>query len=220
MRKLLAIGTTLALGLAASSQSAANRGFVPLPELGGKDAGLQARFVGYQDQKVTIQVQNVTRQARSFQSAGLFFVPDGDPDKAPQRMGAAGPFEVQEQGRWRDEQDLKVAPGQTVTLRLKVFCLDSHRASPANGQSFRFAKQRLPNALRKDIEQDATSINTSEAYAPAAKSSAIQQKVWKHRNKSWIKLEGERANEKGSSPAPQRQLLRRRAPIEQTNVAP
>jgi hypothetical protein len=219
MRRSCAIGIALTLVLLGAAPASAGEGFVPLPQLGGKDAGLKARFVGYQDHQVTIEVQNATRQPRIFQSAGLFFVPQGDPDKAPQRMGAAGPFEVEEQGRWRDQQSLEVAPGQTVKLRLKVFCLDSHRASPTDGQAFRLAKQRLPQSLRQDIETGATRINATNTYAPAAKGSAIQSEVWKHRNKKWIKLEGERAREQGAPPQGEQRFRHQRQMINQSNIA-
>jgi hypothetical protein len=155
-----------------------------------------------------VDVRNKGKRAATFDAKGLYFVPRGDPERAPQRLGAAGPFEQEQQGSWERKEKVKVKPGQAMRLKLQVFCLDSHRSSPGSAQGFSVARKRLPKNLRKKISGGAQGILKGAADVPSA-NSAIQGHVWKTRNKKWIKLEGERKSEKSSGGTSQRHRLRR-----------
>jgi hypothetical protein len=207
---------TLCLGLLLAGTAHAGS-FAPIPALDGKKTSLQLRqvdFTGGASGQVVVEVRNAGHQAQTFQARGLYFVPQGDAQSAPQRVGAAGPFEVNQGNGWQRKTELQIQPGQTVRLKLQTFCLDSHRGSPGKGQGFKVARERLPKHLTTEIESGAQKI--LKAKAPAAANGDIQSHVWNSRNKKWIKLEGERANEKDGSE--QRSL--RRMPIQrQQNIA-
>ena len=86
-------------------------------------------------------MQNPTATEQEFSAAGLFFVPAMNPDEAPQRLGAVGPYEV---GTARLEK-MKIAAGASVKANLDVYCIDSHRRSP--NWTLRFASR--PSACRR-----------------------------------------------------------------------
>ncbi len=70
--------------------------FVPLPDVGDK-AELQIRVVRYDGStngKMVVDVRNNGKTRTRFVAEGIYFIPAGDPEKAPQRLGAAGPFTV------------------------------------------------------------------------------------------------------------------------------
>jgi hypothetical protein len=185
--------------------------FAPVPALDGQKTDLQIRqvdFTGGASGQVIVDVRNAGQHAQTFHAKGLYFVPKGDAQSAPQRVGAAGPFEVKQGQSWRHKTELLIQPGQTVRLKLQTFCLDSHRGSPGKGQGYSIANKRLPKQLTTEIETGAQRLIRAKG-APAAATDDIQSHVWKSRDKKWIKLEGERANEKdggGSSMRPMRRL--------------
>lgn len=172
--------------------------FDPVPAApGGKPSGLQLRVVTYDGSvngAITVEVKNPTASPLDFTASGLFFVPDVDPDQAPQRLGAVGGLVHQ---KVRAEK-LSIAGGATEKLTLDVYCIDSHRPSPSSSTPFRVAKARLPPQLAQDI--DTNTKNAAASYggvpAPAAKS-AVQSEVWKSRDSKWIKLDGEGKQEAG-----------------------
>lgn len=178
---------------------ARGKGFAPLPAQKGRSTRLEIRFVEYKGGQVIADVRNRTRRPLVFDPQGLYFVPDGNPEKAPQRMGAAGTFEVLESEAWKVRDKMKVAAKKVMRVRLQVFCLDSHRASPSNGQGFSVARRRLPRGLQKRIVKGANSalMGRGARQLPSARNSA-QAHIWKVRNSRWIRLEGERRNEKPS----------------------
>jgi hypothetical protein len=148
---------------------------------------------------MVVDVQNGNKRAQEFVAKGLFFVPQGDPGHAPQRLGAAGPFQVEGTPTSQHQQTITIQPGKTTRLELQVFCLDSHRSSPGASQAFRVAKSRLPKELRREISAGTGKILfKSNGNVDAAKS-AIQSHVWNSRNKKWIKIEGERNNERSTN---------------------
>ena len=92
-----------------------------------------------------------------------------------------------------------LAPSQKATLRLQLFCIDSHRASPSSSTPFRLAQKRLPKQLRQDIEKGTRALLKSKKAKNAKQIRGdVQGHGWKTRNKKWIRLEGERSNEKQS----------------------
>ena len=196
MRKLITFALT-ALLAAALPVSAFAGPFVPVPQA----KKMKIRFVKYTggaSGRMIVEVRNDAKRTQKFSARGLYFVPGGDPDKAPQRLGAAGPFEANEGQQWNRKESVKIQPGATVRLKLQVFCLDSHRSSPGASQKFSVALKRLPKQLSGQINQGAKGI-LRKHKAPSAATSEIQSHVWKTRNKKWIKLQGERKNEKSSS---------------------
>ncbi len=178
----------LVVSLTASAAS-----FTPLPPdvPGEAPSGLEARVVRYNGStngSMTVEVSNPTDKPLEFAAAGLYFVPRGDPDNSPQRLGAVGPYEANH-GRY---ERLTVAPGAKVKASLDVYCIDSHRASPTSNTPFSIARDRLPPTLRKEIDDEAKAVTTGTGglSAPASKA-AVQSTVWKNRDKKWIKLDGE-----------------------------
>jgi hypothetical protein len=183
--------------------------YVPMPKTDGKQTPLRIRFVEYTggvNGEMIVDVRNPSRRTETFTAEGLYFVPDGDPEKAPQRLGATGPFQIVEPAHGaaitpsgevappkaatvvaRTAESLALAPGREVRVRLQVFCIDSHRPSPQASHTFHLGGERLPKTLREEI---ATKTRASLAKArvaypkaapaalmPAAKAE-IQQNVW------------------------------------------
>jgi len=176
--------------------------YAPVPKLQGKKSGeLKMRFVRYTggtNGEMIVDVRNDGKVARTFEASGIYFVPKGDPEAAPQRLGAAGPFEIVSGKSRTAAEKLVVAPGQNKRLHLSVFCIDSHRSSPEAKHRFKIASTRMPKKLRRKI-----STGTSKAirankgdFKRAPAKAAIQSEVWRSRDEDWIKLQGERRMEK------------------------
>ena len=195
MRTITSLATVLALTLLASV-ALAGPPTQPLPTEKGHHKDLQIRFVKYTggaSGRMVVEVHNRGASPAVFDPKGLYFVPQGDPESAPQRLGAAGPFEGPS-GQARET--LRIPAGKRVTLQLQVFCLDSHRSSPRASQKFHISKKLLPKTLRKSIQFEADAEIRGAKGDLKRAVPKIQGKVWKTRNKKWIKLEGERRNEK------------------------
>ena len=160
-------------------------------------AKLEMRAVQYDGStngRLHVQIRNSGKTAQKFSAQGLYFVPDGDPDSAPQRLGAVGPMQIANDSK--EVSELDVAPGATVDVVLDVFCIDSHRASPSPQNKFSVGVKRMPKELVQTIEKradqavDAARAEGNAAPRPAAKSS-IQGEVWRSRDSKWIELDGE-----------------------------
>jgi hypothetical protein len=161
------------------------------------DAKLEVRAVEYDGStngRLRVQVRNPGKAAQKFSARGLYFVPEGDPDTAPQRLGAVGPMQLA--GGDKELGELDVAPGATVDLVLDVFCIDSHRSSPSPQNAFNVGATRMPRELAQTIEHRADQAVESArgqgnaAPRPAAKAS-IQGEVWRSRDAKWVELDGE-----------------------------
>jgi hypothetical protein len=180
--------------------AAAATGFEKLPGEQGKTSPLLMRIVEYQGSTngaITVEVKNPTSQPQEFNAKGVYFVPTGSANEAPQRLGAVGPFQLQSSnGASQRMTHTTIAAGTTARMTLDVYCIDSHRASPSSSTSFRVAKERAPKPLIESIEADAarSTADMGGVSAPAAKST-VQSEVWKNRDKKWIKLDGEGAQE-------------------------
>ncbi len=199
LRHLLALTVLLALG----ASPALAQPFVSMPEATGASENLRIRFVTYDGSTngaMVVEVKNTGRSTAKFSADGLFFIPKGDPEKAPQRLGAAGPLVEVAGKKERIHADGKVAiaGGTSKTLRLEVFCIDSHRSSPSSETKFSVAKKKLPKELRKELRTSNQAIYRKNKGDFKKSKSAVQSNMWKQRDKKWIKLEGERANEKSS----------------------
>jgi hypothetical protein len=183
---------------------AAATGFEKLPGEQGKTSPLLMRIVQYQGSTngaITVEVKNPTNTPQEFSAKGIYFVPTANANEAPQRLGAVGPFQLQSNnGLSQRMEHLTIAAGATERLKLDVYCIDSHRASPSSSTLFRIAKDRVPAALSKAIDADANAA--AEGYggvsSPKAKSS-VQSEVWKNRDKKWIPLDGEGKQEAAKS---------------------
>lgn len=164
---------------------------------------LQIRAIEYDGSTngtLKVQIKNTDKSAQSFSATGLFFVPNGDPDSAPQRLGAVGPMQLAAGGGAKETTKIEVAAGATVEVALDVFCIDSHRSSPSPANVFTVGQKRLPKDLTSTIEKRAD-MAVKKAYSdgesaprPAAKS-AIQSEVWRSRDANWVPLEGEGSQE-------------------------
>jgi hypothetical protein len=189
--------TSFLAGLAAPAMADK---FVPLPDLGGKGEDLQIRVVRYDGStngKMVVDVRNAGKTGTRFVAEGIYFIPAGDPEKAPQRLGAAGPFTVV--GRAAEPsslQELVLQPGETRQLQLDVFCIDSHRGSPSSSTRFSVAGKRMPRELRQTIATDTAKIIRRNKGDVAKSKDEIQSTTWQARDRKWIKLEGERKQEK------------------------
>lgn len=190
--------------------------FVPLPDLGGKGEDLKIRVVRYDGStngKMVVDVRNTGKTSTRFVAEGIYFIPTGNPEKAPQRLGAAGPFTVV--GRKADPsslQELVLQPGETRQLQLDVFCIDSHRSSPSSSTGFSVAGKRMPKELRQTIASDAAKIIRRNKGDVEKSKSEIQSTTWQARDRKWIKLEGERKQEKAAPSPANDQVQQRRHP--------
>lgn len=162
------------------------------------DSKLQIRAIEYNGSTngtLTVQVKNTEKVPQKFIATGLYFVPEGDPDTAPQRLGAVGPMQIAASSN-KEVSELQIPPGETVEVQLDVFCIDSHRPSPSPQNRFNIGASKLPRELARTIEQRADKMVESEAAAgavaprPAAKAK-IQGEVWRSRDAKWVELDGE-----------------------------
>jgi len=163
---------------------------------------LQIRAVEYNGSTngtLTVQIKNTEKSAQKFVATGLYFVPEGDPDEAPQRLGAVGPMQMATDKK--ETNELAVPAGATVEVQLDVFCIDSHRSSPSPANRFNVGASKLPKQLATQIETRANSAVAKErasgnvaAPRPAAKSE-IQGEVWRSRDAKWVELDGEGTQE-------------------------
>ena len=179
--------------------AAAATDFDKLPGEQGKQSPLLMRIVKYDGSTngaITVDVKNPTDKPQEFSAKGIYFVPTGNPNEAPQRLGAVGPFQLQSTHGPQRTDHTTIAPGATARMTLDVYCIDSHRASPSSSTSFRPAKERMPAPLMRAIDADAekSAAGLGGLSSPAAKG-AVQGEVWKNRDKKWIKLDGEGAQE-------------------------
>lgn len=171
--------------------------FEPVPPVEPKDAQspFALRIVAYDGSTngvLTVDVRNAADKPAVFTPQGLFFVPEVDPDEAPQRLGAVGTLTVIKDASIERHERITVAPGQTVRAQLDVYCIDSHRASPTSSTPFRLGKSRLPKQLvqQNETAAKAAARGSDAAAAPPAKA-LIQSEVWKNRDAAWVPLDGE-----------------------------
>jgi hypothetical protein len=190
----------LVLPIVAALPAAAAPALVPTPD-GQASSHLQLRVVSYDGHTnggMTVEVTNPGPGTETFAAQGLFFVPDGNPNEAPQRLGAVGPMRIEGDDARRDK--IAIPPGGKIVVHLEVYCIDSHRSSPSPQTKFHLAEKRMPRELSTDITNDSQAA--AQPYGgvsspqPAAKS-AVQGQVWKNRDKKWIQLEGEGRQEVG-----------------------
>jgi hypothetical protein len=150
---------------------------------------LQLRVVEYDGAvhgALTVEIRNRGDRAERFTAKGLYFVPDGDPDAAPQRLGAVGPLVID--GAQKDK--IEVPARGKVEVTLEVFCVDDHREAPTSETPFTVARHRMPADLATRIDE--------RAAKPAAKArlDEAQSDVWEERDAKWMPLDGDGAQEK------------------------
>lgn len=188
MRSTLVIASLL--GLAGAAHADGKYHAVP-----GGPSHLQLRVVKYDGEvngELTVQVRNPSSHAASFTARGLYFVPDGDPDRAPQRLGAVGPMQI---GEDREDQ-VRVPAGGTVEVKLDVFCVDDHREAPTSQTAFTLARHRMPAELTRTIDHETrAAAKSAGGFGAPAATEPVQAEVWKARDKAWVKLDGEGAQE-------------------------
>jgi hypothetical protein len=198
VRSLFALATLLL-----AAPALAGDGFVPIPadQTGGHKTGLEIRIAGYDGSvngQFSVDVRNPQKQSVEFAARGLYFVPNGNPDTAPQRLGAVGPFRVKTSKGWEQREKMTIAAGATERLQLDVYCIDSHRGSPSSSTGFHVGKDRIPKTITDDIYRDATKASEkSGGLADPRAKSDVQSQVWKNRDKKWVELDGEGKQEVG-----------------------
>ncbi|MBL4636191.1 MAG: hypothetical protein JKY56_20190 [Kofleriaceae bacterium] len=208
--------------LLAGPSPAQAKDFVTMPEATGAEKNIQIRFVKYDGStngEMVVQVKNTGKTTANFRAEGLFFVPQGSPEKAPQRLGASGPFtESGKRGKRVHQEKLALAPGESKTLRLEVFCIDSHRSSPSSNTQFSLAKNKLPKKMQETMKSSNQAIYKKNKGSLRKSKSAVQSNMWKVRDADWVKLEGERAVEKAPRNGKRRHPMQNR--IQQRNLPP
>jgi hypothetical protein len=195
MNRFLFAACLLASGLVPLRPALADTAFARLPGEQGKTSPLLMRIVQYQGSVngvITVEVKNPTGNPQEFSAKGLYFVPTGNANEAPQRLGAVGPFQLQSRNGPRRLDRATIAPGAIERMTLDVYCIDSHRGSPSSSTTFRLAKDRVPPPLVRAIDDSAekSAASYGGVSAPAARS-AVQSEVWRNRDGKWIELDGE-----------------------------
>lgn len=181
----------------------ADQRFRSVPAAGKGRTPLQLKVVAYDgatNGELTVEVRNPTGKPLRFAAEGLYFIPDGDPDTAPQRLGAVGPLRLaSSEDEDARRSSIAIAAGATVRVKLDVFCIDSHRPSPSSDNTFALGSKRLPRNLTATIEKRSAdaAAGVSGSYAAPAAKSAIQGIVWTARDAKWVELEGEGDQEAG-----------------------
>ncbi len=217
LRRILVVAFLFAL---AGTAPALADDFVAMPEAKASAENLKIRVVKYDGDtngEMVVEVKNTGRTTATFNSDGLFFVPKGDPEKAPQRLGAAGPFtELAGKRSIVRQGKMVVAAGATKRVRLEVFCIDSHRSSPSSSTKFSVAKGKLPKSLRRDLKKGNDAIYRKNKGSLKRSKGEVQSNIWTTRDKDWVKLEGERVQEKAprSKHAPRRHRRPHNAPVQ------
>jgi hypothetical protein len=198
LRALFGLGLLLLAAPALAGDS-----FVPIPadQTGGQKTGLEIRVTGYDGSvngQIGVDVRNPQKHPVEFAARGLYFVPNGNPDTAPQRLGAVGPFRVKTDKGWEQREKMTIAAGAVANLKLDVYCIDSHRGSPSSATGFHMGKDRIPKTITDDIYRDATKASEKSGgiASPSAKGD-VQSQVWKNRDKKWVELDGEGKQEVG-----------------------
>lgn len=204
---------TLSLWLAGSARAETLK---RVPAIDGKTQPLTMRVVAYDGStngRMVVEVVNSGKQTETFLADGIYFVPTGNPEMAPQRLGAAGPLIIIEDGVEKTYlEGIQIPPGSKQTVRLEVFCIDSHRSSPSSDTKFGFAAERLPKELRQKITHGAKQIIRENKGDVTQAKPAIQSHMWETRDADWIKLDGERKQEKAPGTVPPQGQQRRNAP--------
>jgi len=193
----------LALLLGAPAHAATPFAPIPADQTGGNTTGLEMRVVDYSGSVngvIEVEVKNPTSQPVEFTAKGIYFVPDGNADRAPQRLGAVGQFLVQTGKTWQRAKMTSIPAAASAHLKLDVYCIDSHRGSPSSTTSFHLAKTRMPHQVFEAIDHDsaAAAALMGGVSAPAAKST-VQSEVWKDRDAHWVPLDGEGKQEEGKA---------------------
>jgi hypothetical protein len=198
MRTVLLAVLTLLVVL--SGSALADDEFHAVPGAGkGKKMKLRVvRYDGATNGELTVEVKNTGKTSATFDARGLYFVPDMDPAEAPQRLGAVGPMQIAGDEDGERTEKITIAAGDTVTVTLDVFCIDSHRSSPSASTPFTVGKKRMPKSLSRKVDAEGRkAAKKAGGFAAPAAKSEIQGAVWKARDADWVKLEGEGAQEDG-----------------------
>lgn len=190
-----------------------------------KASGLELKVVSYDGSvngELTVEVRNPGKAEIAFSAQGLYFVPDGDANDAPQRLGAVGPMQIAGDKEGKRVDQVKVPAGSAVKVKLDVFCIDSHRPAPNSKTGFALGSKRLPAKLRGTIETRAkAAADEAGGYAAPAAKSRMQSEVWSARDSEWVEIDGEGKQEVGKKAGGRRATpprVQRRAPEQAPQV--
>lgn len=196
-RNLAAFAVSLLVLLAGTAMADGVRHNTKFKRVPGSQLEIRAlEYDGNTNGTLKVQLKNSAKEKLTFSASGLYFVPEGDPDTAPQRLGAVGPIQLGSGDAAKEVTQLEVSAGETVEVALDVFCIDSHRSSPSPKNVFNVGGTRMPKQLASTIEKSADTVVRAEAAkgTPAPRKAAkasIQSEVWKSRDAKWLKLDGE-----------------------------
>jgi hypothetical protein len=188
------------VGALAASASADDR-YHPMPPGPGQDGKFELRVVQYDDGvhgEMTVEVHNLGNVSSNFSARGLYFVPDDNPNTAPQRLAVVGGVRTGSEDAPRDV--IQVAAGGTMKVRFDVYCIDEDRHSPESTTQFTMARTRLPADLSVAIEgTTAEVVKTIKLKADDDQQRRIQPLVWMARREPsvrGVKLRGDGAQER------------------------
>ena len=191
VRNLVFLVVSLVVGIASAERHDTKFKTVP-------GSSLQIRAVEYDgavNGTLKVQIKNSQKTTQQFTATGLYFVPEGDPDTAPQRLGAVGPMQLATDSK-KEQASIDIPAGATVDVALDVFCIDSQRGAPTSKNVFDVGSTRMPKELSHQIEtgadeEVAKARRSGESRPRPAAKSGIQSKVWESRDKNWVELDGE-----------------------------
>jgi hypothetical protein len=198
MHKVLCAGLVASLFFIGTGPARADHAPAPVPiAFGHKGAStLEMKVLSYNGSVnggMTVEVTNHGQSPATFSAQGLYFVPDSNPNDAPQRLGAVGPMHVDGKGQ---QSELILAAGEHAIVHLDVYCIDSGRHAPTPTTPFHLSPTRMPAALAGQIDSaTAKAAQANGGYAAPAAKNAVQSEVWGTRNKERVKLQGDGAQE-------------------------
>ena len=189
------------MSLAFAASASADDQFHPMPPAPGQDGTFELRTLHYDDGvhgEMTVEVRNLGAKAATFSARGLYFVPDDNPNTAPQRLAIVGGIRTGSEDAPREL--ISLAAGTTAKVRFDVYCIDEDRHAPESTMTFTLASTRLPDKLVAGIEHATVDVvKTIKLKADDDQQRRIQPLVWQARRDSGVrglKLKGDGAQER------------------------
>ena len=134
MRRSIMFALAVAgVSVAFVASAAADDLFHPMPPAAGQDGQFELRTVQYDDGvhgEMTVEVHNLGDKAANFSARGLYFVPDDNPNIAPQRLAVVGGVRTGSEDAPREL--ISLAAGATARVRFDVYCIDEDRHAPSS----------------------------------------------------------------------------------------
>lgn len=198
MRRSIKFALVVVSVLGMAAVASADDKFHPLPAAPGQHGRFELRVVQYDDGvhgEMTVEVHNLSATPAAFSARGLYFLPDNNPDSAPQRLAVVGGIRTGSEDAPRDL--IQLAAGASTRVRFDVYCIDEDRHAPETTTDFTMASARLPERLSAELESDtAAVVKTIKLKADDDQLRRIQPLVWSARRDVRVKLKGDGAQER------------------------